>query len=187
MSLTLDLLFQGLLRGYTDSNSRSVRYAIVVLIQIIYFIPHPLNVAWMALNSRDSEERALAMAMNMCVDARSAAGLVQQFSVSPLLKHCAIFNSMAANAAGIYASQIFRADDRPRYHRALTVNVSILAFSLASTLNLALYFRLKSRDGRKTSSPLKDAHEYPETIDSGTSTPASLDSSSKSANEIHYA
>lgn len=52
---------------------------------------------------------------------------------------------MFANISGIWAAQIFRADDRPRYHRALTINVCIIAFalSLASALALYLKFRYK--------------------------------------------
>ena len=37
---------------------------------------------------------------------------------------------MGANIAGIYGAQVFRADDRPRYRRAFTINLAILAFAL---------------------------------------------------------
>lgn len=48
---------------FTDSHSRGKRFAGIVLVQSINFTPHPLNVAWMAINCRTSEERAVAMAM----------------------------------------------------------------------------------------------------------------------------
>lgn len=52
---------------------------------------------------------------------------------------------MAANAAGIYGNQLFRSDDKPRYHRALTIDAVILAVSLLSAILLALYYRYKNR------------------------------------------
>ncbi|KAG8876775.1 hypothetical protein FRB98_007039 [Tulasnella sp. 332] len=57
----------------------------------------------MMLNCRNSEECAVAMAMII----------------------------MAANAAGIYGAQIFRADDAPRYHRGFAVNCGLLGGALA--------------------------------------------------------
>lgn len=52
----LNLSFAGL-------NSRGVRYFAVVWTQMNSTFSHPLNVSWMSLTARDSEERALAMAM----------------------------------------------------------------------------------------------------------------------------
>lgn len=52
---------------------------------------------------------------------------------------------MAANAAGIYAAQLFRSDDKPRYHRALSIDVAILVLSLVSAVSLALYYRYKTK------------------------------------------
>lgn len=52
---------------------------------------------------------------------------------------------MAANMAGIYAAQLFRSDDKPRYHRALTVDIAILAASLIAAVALALYYRFKDK------------------------------------------
>jgi hypothetical protein len=57
----------------------------------------------MALTARDSEERALAMAMVI----------------------------MGANTAGIAGAQIFREDDKPLYRRGFTINIAILAFGLS--------------------------------------------------------
>lgn len=57
---------------------------------------------------------------------------------------------MAANAAGIYAAQLFRSDDKPRYHRALTVDAVILAASLIGAISLALYYRYKDRKAAET-------------------------------------
>jgi hypothetical protein len=62
-ALVFNLLFMVLDRVYTDSSDRNKRYGLIVMTQIFYFIPHSLNVAWMALTARDGEERAVAMAM----------------------------------------------------------------------------------------------------------------------------
>jgi len=50
-------------RGFTDLSNRDVRYFGVVWTQIFASFPHPLNITWMSLACRDSEERSLAMAM----------------------------------------------------------------------------------------------------------------------------
>lgn len=57
---------------------------------------------------------------------------------------------MAANAAGIYAAQLFRSDDRPRYHRALAIDIVILTVSLITAISLALYYRYKDRKVTQT-------------------------------------
>lgn len=45
------------------SQPRGVRYFGVVWTQTFGTFSHPLNIAWMLLSCRNSEERALAMAM----------------------------------------------------------------------------------------------------------------------------
>jgi hypothetical protein len=49
--------------GFTALTNRNIRYFGVVWTQIFGTFSHPLNIAWMSLAARDSEERALAMAM----------------------------------------------------------------------------------------------------------------------------
>lgn len=49
--------------GFTALTNRNVRYFGVVWTQVFGTFSHPLNIAWMSLTARDSEERALAMAM----------------------------------------------------------------------------------------------------------------------------
>lgn len=88
--------------GFSGLSSKGVRYFGVVWTQTFGTFPHPLNIAWMSLTARDSEERALAMAMVI----------------------------MGANAAGIYGAQIFRSDDKPKYRRAFTVGAVVLAVGL---------------------------------------------------------
>jgi hypothetical protein len=50
-------------RIFTDVRNRDLRYFGVVWTQVFGTFSHPLNIAWMSLTCRDSEERALAMAM----------------------------------------------------------------------------------------------------------------------------
>lgn len=50
-------------RIFTEINNRGLRYFGVVWTQTFGTFSHPLNIAWMSLTARDSEERALAMAM----------------------------------------------------------------------------------------------------------------------------
>jgi len=113
-SLVLNLAYMITNQQLAWSKSRGKRYAGIVLTQSIAFTPHPLNVAWMAVNCRSSEERAVAMAMII----------------------------MAANAAGIYGAQIFRSDDAPKYHRGFIVNVALLAAALAFAIFQAVQYYL---------------------------------------------
>jgi hypothetical protein len=52
-------------RIFTELSDRNVRYFGVVWTQVFGTFSHPLNIAWMSLTARDSEERALAMAMSV--------------------------------------------------------------------------------------------------------------------------
>lgn len=61
--LSLHLLGYVLNRIFTETNNRDLRYFGVVWTQVFGTFSHPLNIAWMSLTARDSEERALAMAM----------------------------------------------------------------------------------------------------------------------------
>lgn len=50
-------------RIFTEIDNRGVRFFGVVWTQTFASFPHPLNITWMSLACRDSEERSLAMAM----------------------------------------------------------------------------------------------------------------------------
>ncbi|PKS05148.1 hypothetical protein jhhlp_008515 [Lomentospora prolificans] len=89
-------------RIFTELNKRGVRYFGVIWTQMCGNFPHPLNIAWMSLACRDSEERSLAMAMII----------------------------MSANIAAIYGAQIFQADDKPLYRRAFSLNIGLLALAM---------------------------------------------------------
>ncbi|RBQ75128.1 hypothetical protein VDGD_21364 [Verticillium dahliae] len=53
---------------------------------------------------------------------------------------------MSANVAGLIGAQLFRADDRPFYHRGWTIAVVFMALSVACVLLLiALYRRANKK------------------------------------------
>jgi hypothetical protein len=58
---------------------------------------------------------------------------------------------MGANIAGIYGAQIFRADDKPRYRRAFSVNIGVLTFGLILATVRYLDDRVLRRKGRRQS------------------------------------
>jgi MFS family permease len=88
--------------SFSGRTSKGVRYFGVIWTQAFGTFSHPLNIAWMSLTARDSEERALAMAMVI----------------------------MGANTAGIYGAQIFRSDDKPLYRRAFGIGIGVLTVGL---------------------------------------------------------
>lgn len=50
-------------RAFTELSARGPKYFGVVFTQTFATFSHPLNISWMSLASRNSEERAIAMAM----------------------------------------------------------------------------------------------------------------------------
>ncbi|SCV72310.1 BQ2448_3847 [Microbotryum intermedium] len=124
LGLSMHLLGYIFNRVFTELNGkRGVKYFGVVWTQTFGTFSHPLNIAWMLLSCRNSEERALAMAMVI----------------------------MGANLAGIYGAQFFQADDRPRYRRAFSVACAVLAVGVC--LAIARYiddlFRRRKNGGKR--------------------------------------
>lgn len=52
---------------------------------------------------------------------------------------------MGANIAGIYGAQIFRRDDRPRYRRAFSICIAVLAFGLSLAIFRYIDDRIRRR------------------------------------------
>jgi hypothetical protein len=67
-------------RIFTELSNRNVRYFGVVWTQTFGTFSHPLNIAWMSLTARDSEERALAMAMYVLHSYRAPIAFVMQYN-----------------------------------------------------------------------------------------------------------
>ncbi|KAK8126822.1 uncharacterized protein PG998_002581 [Apiospora kogelbergensis] len=108
-------------RAFTDVNLRGVRYFGVVWTQVFGTFSHPLNIAWLSLACKDSEQRALAM-----------AGVI-----------------MGANIAGIYGAQIFRKDDRPLYRRGFSVAIAVLCVGFVIALGRWLDDKRTQRQRKK--------------------------------------
>uniref|UniRef100_A0A8H7KAL2 Major facilitator superfamily (MFS) profile domain-containing protein n=1 Tax=Bionectria ochroleuca TaxID=29856 RepID=A0A8H7KAL2_BIOOC len=109
-------------RIFTEIDNRGVRFFGVVWTQTFASFPHPLNITWMSLACRDSEERSLAMAMII----------------------------MSANIGAIYGAQIFQEDDKPLYRRAFAVNIGLLAFALLLAIVRFGHERYRSRRSRRS-------------------------------------
>lgn len=62
LGITLNIIGHVFNRIFTGDSHRGVRYFGVVWTQVFY-LSHPLNVAWMSLTCVDPEQRSLAMAM----------------------------------------------------------------------------------------------------------------------------
>lgn len=63
VGITLHMVGYILNRGFTELSARGVRFFGVVWTQTFANLPHPLNIAWLSLTCKNSEERSLAMAM----------------------------------------------------------------------------------------------------------------------------
>jgi hypothetical protein len=74
---------------------------------------------------------------------------------------------MGANIAGIYGAQIFRADDKPRYRRAFSVNIGVLTFGLALAVARYIDDRILRRKGRSQSTLSAPSDEMMSSIDNG--------------------
>ena len=84
----------------------------------------------MSLTARDTEERALAMAMVI----------------------------MGANTAGIYGVQIFRPDDKPKYRRGFSIAIAILAFGPVLAVLRYLDSLRQRRKAKKQSKLIETEH-----------------------------
>ena len=109
-------------RSFTEVNNQGLRFFGVVWTQTFVTFSHPLDITWMSLTCMDPEERALAMAMVI----------------------------MGANIADIYGAQIFRSDDKPRYRRAFSIGIGVLAFGATLAVIRLIDEKRRGRTGGKT-------------------------------------
>ncbi|TLD33169.1 hypothetical protein PspLS_00197 [Pyricularia sp. CBS 133598] len=114
--------------SFTRVSSRGVKYFAVVWTQACANFPHPLNITWMSLTCRDSEERSLAMAMII----------------------------MSANIAAIYGAQIFQEDDKPNYRRAFALCIGLLGLSLVVATGRYLLERYRGKSQERATEVQQD-------------------------------
>ncbi|BEI82051.1 hypothetical protein CcaverHIS002_0212110 [Cutaneotrichosporon cavernicola] len=111
--------------SFSGRTSKGVRYFGVIWTQAFGTFSHPLNIAWMSLTARDSEERALAMAMVI----------------------------MGANTAGIYGAQIFRSEDKPLYRRAFGIGIGVLTVGVLLAAVRYVDHRITKRRAKQSTAP----------------------------------
>ena len=92
-------------------------------------IPDPVNTSWAALNAKSAGERSITIALMV----------------------------MAANAAGIIGSQLFRENDKPLYVKGWTAILVVVTVGLVASVfaNMQYFFlnRRQKRVGGRTYHP----------------------------------
>lgn len=99
------------------STSKDSRYALLTCALSVQTLWHPVNGAWLAMNSRSPAERSVTMAVFV----------------------------MAANCGGIIGGQLFQAGDSPRYTTGWTAIVCLLSVSIAANLFANVQYRVSNR------------------------------------------
>ncbi|KAI9733997.1 MAG: hypothetical protein M1834_002654 [Cirrosporium novae-zelandiae] len=117
IAATWSLITYAVLKSTPSTAGRMHRYAIVVLANVTNSTVHIINVGWLSTNCIGPQQRSVAMAMII----------------------------MAANAAGIAGSQVFRDDDKPLYHRAFTTITALAAASEAVVIGQMVWYFASNR------------------------------------------
>ena len=140
----LEFIFTLAYKCLPDDAHRATKYALLTLASATCSWWHAVNGSWIAVNAKSPADRSIRMAMFI----------------------------MAANCAGIVGGQLFRADDKPFYHRGWTIAVAFMAFSVAVvSVLLALYAVANKRlikamdttmedDGQPQASPAVKLFDY---------------------------
>ncbi|KAL2219263.1 major facilitator superfamily domain-containing protein [Thermoascus aurantiacus ATCC 26904] len=120
LAATWSLISYACLRTVPARSSKWHKYGVIAVANVPFATIHILNIGWLSVYCKTPQERSVSMAIIV----------------------------MAANAAGIPGSQIFRADDAPRYLRGLTVITAVAAFCWLMTVvqNVQYYIRRKRRE-----------------------------------------
>ncbi|PLB51365.1 putative MFS transporter [Aspergillus steynii IBT 23096] len=118
IAITWNVIAFPCLRTLPQSSGKWHKYGALAASYVSYASTHVLNIGWLSVNCKSPQERSVAMALII----------------------------MAANAAGIAGSQIFRTEDKPLYHRGLTAICAIAAACWCLTVILNVqYFLLQKR------------------------------------------
>ncbi|KAK6066835.1 alternative sulfate transporter [Seiridium cupressi] len=97
--------------------SNGSRYAAVVFSMAVNSVVHILNVGWLSVNCTSPQERSVAMAMII----------------------------MAANAAGIAGSQVFRTQDAPLYLNAFTACLALNAIACVEIIAHSAWYYISNK------------------------------------------
>ncbi|KAH9213356.1 MFS transporter [Leptodontidium sp. 2 PMI_412] len=99
ISSTWAVITYSCLRTAPITSGKWHRYGLITLANVSYASVHVINLGWISVNCITPQERSICMALVV----------------------------MAANAAGIAGSQIFRTEDAPKYIRGLTTIIGLAA------------------------------------------------------------
>jgi len=105
------------LRQQSPHANKWSRFAAITVSNVTNSTVHIINVGWLSVNCTTPQQRSIAMAMII----------------------------MAANAAGIAGSQVFRTKDAPLYHVAFTVIVALAAVCVAVVIFQIAWYLLSNR------------------------------------------
>ncbi|KAF3763952.1 MFS general substrate transporter [Cryphonectria parasitica EP155] len=106
------IAFSCLREGTAEDWSTGMKYAAVVFSMATNSVVHIQNVGWLSANCQSPQERSVAMAMII----------------------------MAANAAGIAGSQVFRTEDAPLYLHAFTACLALTGLSIVEIVLQSLWY-----------------------------------------------
>ncbi|KAL3426475.1 alternative sulfate transporter [Phlyctema vagabunda] len=134
--LTWNIISYTCLRALPDSSGRWKKYGMICITNTSYVSYHILNISWLSVYCKTPQQRSVAMAVII----------------------------MAANAAGIPGSQIFRSDDAPKYPRGRTIICGLVAgaWVLALALNIQSY--IAQRRAKRVEQPVPDIERESEEI-----------------------
>ncbi|KAK9244604.1 major facilitator superfamily domain-containing protein [Lipomyces tetrasporus] len=129
----LHLAFMIPLRLFSESTNRWVRYAIVSL-YLASPSTHAIQVGWTSRNSNTVRTRTLSAAMY----------------------------NMFCQLSGIISSYIYRADDKPLYHRGNSAILGIIAMNLVVYAGVKVYYvsRNKIRERKWSALTEEERREY---------------------------
>lgn len=137
IAVSIQFIFTVAYKGLPDTASAGVKYGILTMASATCSWWHAVHGSWIAVNSRSPAERSIRMAMFIT----------------------------AANVAGIVGGQLFRADDKPFYHRGWTIAVAFLSLAVATVGVLLVLYKVANRkisaekEEAERISPRKDSSE----------------------------
>lgn len=112
------IAFTCLRESQTQDWDRGLKYAAVAFSMATNSVVHIVNVGWLSANCQNPQERSIAMAMII----------------------------MAANAAGIAGSQVFRTQDAPLYLHAFTACLALSGFNILEIIGQSFWYFFSNRN-----------------------------------------
>lgn len=118
---TCSLILWAVFLTQANSTDHWAKYASMIVTTAFAMSWHPQNAAWLALNQKTPQQRAIAFAMFV----------------------------MSANLGGFLGSQLLRASDAPKYYIGFRTCISLVAFSTLVVYLQHLQYRLSNRSNER--------------------------------------